>query len=134
MYFDTQTMTFQSEDTEGTFVVLSDAEYCKLLDGRSDGKEIVLDKYNKPKLKALPRPSQKVLNSLDELAWVEQELPIIRRQLEAIEEDEEGETPPDILPGTRKQWLGYRGKVTNWKDSPDFPDQALRPIRPTLEA
>lgn len=56
---------------------------------------------------------------------------MIARQLEAIEEDEADETPPDQMPGTRKQWLKYRGQVSNWKEGTEhFPDLALRPIRP----
>ena len=63
--------------------------------------------------------------------WRITELLVIARQLEAIEEDEVDETPDDLLPGTRKQWLGYRGKVTAWKEGyPDFPDSTKRPQRP----
>lgn len=134
MYFDTQTMTFQSEDTEGTFVVLSDSDYCKLLDGRSNGKEIVLDKYNKPKLKALPMPSKALLAGLEESAWRETELVVIRRQLEALEEDEAGVPPLDLLPGTRLQWLAYRGHTNNWvTGAKGYPALESRPQRPTEE-
>lgn len=64
-------------------------------------------------------------------AWRGRELEVVARQLEAIEEDEAEETPPDLLPGTRKQWLKYRGQVSNWKTGADrFPDQAGRPVRP----
>lgn len=66
-----------------------------------------------------------------ESAWVVAEIPIVRRQLEALEEDEAGETPDDLLPGTRVQWLGYRGKVRNWKEGAEgFPDIDQRPVRP----
>lgn len=67
-----------------------------------------------------------------ELVWRGEQLAIISRQLEAIEEDEADETPPDLLPGTRKQWLKYRGQVSNWNDTNvDFPDITKRPVRPT---
>jgi hypothetical protein len=67
-----------------------------------------------------------------ELAWRAAELALISRQLEAIEEDEADETPADLLPGTRKQWLGHRGRVTAWvATNPDFPDSSKRPIAPT---
>lgn len=67
-----------------------------------------------------------------ENAWRLSELQLISRQLEAIEEDEADATPPDLLPGTRKQWLKYRGLVSNWKDGVEsFPDIAQRPIRPS---
>lgn len=66
-----------------------------------------------------------------EEGWRVQELEIVSRQLEAIEEAEAEETPPDLLPGTRKQWLKYRGQVSNWKSGADrFPDQTGRPVRP----
>ena len=66
-----------------------------------------------------------------ENTWRVAELLVIARQLEAIEEDEVDETPPDLLPGTRKQWLKYRGQVSNWKEAAEFfPDLTHRPIRP----
>jgi hypothetical protein len=72
-----------------------------------------------------------VLQIEHENSWRVAELMVIARQLEAIEEDEADETPPDLLPGTRKQWLKYRGQVSNWKDGAEsYPDLTLRPIRP----
>lgn len=70
--------------------------------------------------------------SVIENEWRVTELAVISRQLEAIEEDEAGETPADLLPGTRKQWLGHRGRVTAWvATNPDFPDGSKRPIKPS---
>ncbi|MFL1391127.1 hypothetical protein ACI77F_26050 [Pseudomonas tritici] len=70
--------------------------------------------------------------SVIETEWRATELAVIFRQLEAIEEDEAGETPADLLPGTRKQWLGHRGRVTAWvANDPDFPDSSKRPVAPT---
>ncbi|MGF0237596.1 hypothetical protein ACQR3P_01735 [Rhodococcus sp. IEGM1300] len=67
-----------------------------------------------------------------ELSWRVVELAAIARQLEAIEEDEADETPSDLLPGTRKLWLKYRGLVSNWKEGAEsFPDIAHRPVRPS---
>ncbi|MBV4519666.1 hypothetical protein KVG88_06290 [Pseudomonas sp. SWRI74] len=63
--------------------------------------------------------------------WRATELVVISRQLEAIEEGEADESPPDLLPGTKKQWLKYRGQVSNWKDGADFfPALSHRPVRP----
>lgn len=73
----------------------------------------------------------KLVGASREIGWRDAELPVIARQLQAIEEDEVDETPPDLLPGTRKQWLRYRGQVSNWKEGIEpFPDLARRPIRP----
>lgn len=64
--------------------------------------------------------------------WRTATLSLISRQLEAIEEDEADETPPDLLPGARKQWLKYRGQVSNWNETiADFPDSTKRPVAPT---
>ena len=66
-----------------------------------------------------------------EAEWRAGELTVIARQLEAIEEDEVDETPPDLMSGTRKEWLKYRGQVSTWKEGTGlFPDGAQRPIRP----
>lgn len=66
-----------------------------------------------------------------ESTWRAAELAVIARQLEAIEEDEADETPADLLPGTRKLWLKYRGLVSNWKEGAEsFPDITHRPVRP----
>ena len=67
-----------------------------------------------------------------EVAWRAETLNVIARQLEAIEEDEVDETPPDLLPGARKQWLKYRGQVSNWNETnTDFPDSSKRPVAPS---
>lgn len=74
---------------------------------------------------------QLALNTERENSWRAGELSSIGRQLEAIEEDEIGETPPDLMPGTRKQWLKYRGQVSNWKEGTEgFPSITSRPDRP----
>ncbi|MCV4291003.1 hypothetical protein OH708_24100 [Pseudomonas capsici] len=66
-----------------------------------------------------------------ENAWRESEIFVIVRQLEALEEEEAGVPPDDILPGTRTQWLAYRGKVRAWKEGfQGFPHQVNRPLRP----
>lgn len=71
------------------------------------------------------------IDAVIENEWRTNELSVIARQLEAIEEDEADETPPDLLIGTRKQWLSYRGKVSNWKEGVGpFPDAEHRPVRP----
>ncbi|WP_122663496.1 hypothetical protein [Pseudomonas viridiflava] len=63
--------------------------------------------------------------------WREQQIITINRQLEALEEAEADVPPDDLLPGTRTQWLGYRGKVRAWKEGhADFPEMSKRPIQP----
>lgn len=76
-------------------------------------------------------PSPSVLKEVED-TWREAELIIIADQLDALEEAEAGEPPVDLLPGTRTQWLAYRGKARNWKTggSVDFPDSTRRPMRP----
>lgn len=76
--------------------------------------------------------SQKLLlDTAIETAWRAAELLIVARQIEAIEEDEADETPPDLLLGTRKQWLKYRGQVSNWNEAAElFPESGGRPARP----
>lgn len=70
-------------------------------------------------------------------AWRETQVPIILRQLEAIEENESADgdpelIPKDLKPGTAKQWLAYRTKVRAWKEgNVDFPDIAKRPTQPS---
>ncbi|WP_095180614.1 hypothetical protein [Pseudomonas sp. Irchel 3F6] len=72
-----------------------------------------------------------VKNSAIENDWRVSELVIISRQLEAIEEAEADEPPSDLMPGTRKQWLKYRGQVSTWKEGAvGFPDLVSRPISP----
>ena len=76
-----------------------------------------------------PSPSQ---SRFAEDAWRESELEVIADQLQAIEEAEAGEPPADLLPGTRAQWLAYRGKVRNWKEGAEhFPDFNYRATRPS---
>ena len=75
-------------------------------------------------------PSPSVLKEVEDV-WREAELIVIANQLDALEEAEAGEVPEDLLPGTRTQWLSYRGKVRNWVDGKgDFPDITKRPVRP----
>lgn len=131
MYFDCKTMTFQSDQQEG-FVLLSDEEYCRLLDGRGEGNSIILDESGVPTLEPIPLPTEDDLQGASEAAWRTAELPVIARQLDAIEEADADVPPVDLLPGTRKQWLKYRGQVSNWNETnPDFPDSSKRPIAPT---
>lgn len=64
--------------------------------------------------------------------WRESELIVIAAQLDALEEVEAGDTPPDVLAGTRTQWLKYRGLVRNWAEGKgDYPDMTMRPKRPS---
>ncbi|BAQ79147.1 hypothetical protein [Pseudomonas sp. St29] len=64
-------------------------------------------------------------------AWREGELMMIINQLQALEEADSGAEPRDLLPGTRKQWLAYRGQVRSWcQGNDDFPDIRKRPARP----
>ncbi len=64
-------------------------------------------------------------------AWREAELACIASQLDAIDEAESGAPPADLLPGSRPQWLAYRGAVRNWMDGADhYPDPLYRPARP----
>lgn len=66
-----------------------------------------------------------------EAVWRTETLAVIARQLQAIEEDEAGATPQDMRPGTKLQWLRFRGEVSNWNEkNPAFPDAAQRPVRP----
>jgi len=65
-------------------------------------------------------------------AWRNAEIAVIGNQLMAIEEAEAGEEVPDLMPGTRAQWLAYRTKVRAWKEGHvDFPDASKRPVRPS---
>jgi hypothetical protein len=65
-------------------------------------------------------------------AWRNSEINLIANQLMAIEEYEAGGEVPDLLPGTRTQWLAYRTKVRAWKEGHiDFPNELKRPVRPT---
>lgn len=67
-----------------------------------------------------------------ETVWRIEALAVIARQLQAIEEDEAGATPKDVRPGTKLQWLRFRGDVSNWNETnPGFPDSSKRPVQPT---
>ncbi|KPA87084.1 hypothetical protein PF66_06429 [Pseudomonas asplenii] len=61
-----------------------------------------------------------------ELEWQQVEMAVIANQLLALEEE-----APDALPGSRKDWLQYRTRVRLWHESPDFPTQEQRPVRPS---
>lgn len=82
-----------------------------------------------------PPPTQEELVAREN-QWREVELVTIANQLLAVEEAEaaaeEGEDPPpDLLHGTRNQWLSYRTKVRSWSEgNPEFPGVLLRPGRP----
>ncbi|EJZ58447.1 hypothetical protein I1A_002775 [Pseudomonas fluorescens R124] len=66
-----------------------------------------------------------------ENVWRATELQLITRQIEALEEADADVPPPDLLPGTKQQWLRFRGQVSNWKEGTEhFPDQDQRPVRP----
>ena len=66
-----------------------------------------------------------------ENAWRATELQLITRQIEALEEADADVSPPDLLPGTKQQWLRFRGQVNNWKEGAEnFPEQDQRPLRP----
>lgn len=115
-------------NADGLLTVISEEagdiyEYAKKIGGKViDDSDYVAPPY-------VPTPQEM---AQAEAVWRAETLAVIARQLEAIEEDEVDETPPDLLPGTRKQWLKYRGQVSNWNDSnPDFPDSAKRPVAPT---
>ncbi|MFJ3153494.1 hypothetical protein ACIPIX_05015 [Pseudomonas protegens] len=66
-----------------------------------------------------------------DVAWIAEELEEVARQLDRLEEAEEGIEVADLLLGTRKQWLTYRGQLRTWaKGGSDFPDPERRPQRP----
>lgn len=109
---------------------------------QSDGSQ---DEYILPELR--PMTPEEIAVYLDpplsqdqrvfiENQWREVELVTIANQLLSIEEaeaaEEEGEpAPPDLLHGTRNQWLSYRTKVRSWREgNPEFPGTLLRPERP----
>jgi hypothetical protein len=71
------------------------------------------------------------LDASVESSWRASELQVIARQIDALEEADAGVPPSDLLPGTKQQWLKYRGQVSNWKEGAEhFPVQARRPVRP----
>lgn len=64
-------------------------------------------------------------------AWRSEELSATARQLEALQQPEADVPPADLLGGTRKAWLRYRGQLSSWKEgSLNFPDRSFRPTRP----
>lgn len=66
-----------------------------------------------------------------EEAWRELQIPLIANQLNALEEAEADVPPPDLLGGTRKEWLRYRGDVRNWiLGTAGYPDEQRRPKAP----
>ncbi|POA40737.1 hypothetical protein [Pseudomonas sp. GW456-12-1-14-TSB6] len=72
-----------------------------------------------------------LLDASVESAWRTTELQVIARQMEALEEAAAGVPTPDLLPGTKQQWLKFRGQLSNWKDGNEhFPEQNQRPVRP----
>jgi hypothetical protein len=83
---------------------------------------------------AISEATQLAKLAAQEVIWRATELPVIARQLEALEEAEvadPGEEPADLLPGTRKQWLKYRSLASNWVEGAiGYPYQASRPVRP----
>lgn len=89
---------------------------------------MLITKRVKEEALAQQERAQKVLN---EDAWRVSEISLIANQLMAIEESEAGGDVPDLLPGTRSQWLSYRTKVRAWKEGHvDFPDETKRPTTP----
>lgn len=66
-----------------------------------------------------------------EVEWRAATLAMIARQLEALEEVEDGFPPADLKAGTRAQWRQFRGLVSNWNEaSGNFPDSSKRPLAP----
>ncbi len=114
--------------TDGAFIPKDkeNRDYVEYLQWVEEGGETL------PEYTAEELASQKLLiDTATEAAWRAGELPVIARQLDAIEEDVAGETPPDLKPGTRKQWLKYRGQVSNWLEGAAlYPDATERPARP----
>lgn len=115
-------------------IEITDAQYAEALDGMCTGLLVTIDDGFKvvapPPPDRLPRPPE--LEPKDrEVLWRYESLAVIARQLQAIEEDEAGVPPSDLLPGTRQQWLKYRGQVSNWNDAdPNFPEIGKRPVQP----
>ncbi|MGC3935994.1 hypothetical protein [Pseudomonas atacamensis] len=71
------------------------------------------------------------LDASVESSWRASELQVIARQIDALEEADADVSPPDLLPGTKQQWLRFRGQVNNWKEGTEnFPEQDQRPVRP----
>lgn len=71
------------------------------------------------------------LDASVESSWRASELQVIARQIDALEEADADVSPPDLLPGTKQQWLRFRGQVNNWKEGAEnFPEQDQRPVRP----
>lgn len=68
-----------------------------------------------------------VLATAEEDSWRNSELLFAADQLMAIDDDD-----PNRLPGTDREWRDYRIALRAWKEGNiNFPEEALRPIRPT---
>jgi hypothetical protein len=129
MFFDTATMTFQSEDTSPpSYYPLSDEYYGQLLDGRGQGNTIELDQETGgPILVPIPAPTWQELQSPIEDQWRKAQMTRIANQLLMLEDGD-----PDAEPGTARQWMDYRIALRKWVDggNPGFPDATKRPIAP----
>ncbi|WP_447892311.1 hypothetical protein [Pseudomonas marginalis] len=128
MFFDAQTMTFQSEDTDPpTYCPLTEEYYGQLLDGRSQGNTIELDPLTRgPVLVPIPMPTWQELQAPIESTWRDTEMPKAQQNVTAIEYGDED------IPGTAQQWQKYWLALRKWTaDNPDFPDSSKRPVAPT---
>lgn len=128
-----------SQDELPGSVEISVEQYQQAINGMMDGMVVTVTHGFKVDWPAPPdeKPDEKTEEEIQfekvasENLWVSAELSAVSRQLEAIEEAEAEEPPVDLLAGTKRQWLKYRGLVSNWKSgSPDFPDATKRPARP----
>lgn len=124
-----------AKDSFDGSIEISEDQYREAIDALTGGLHVTIDGGFSiiPPPGPEPTPEAPEQDPVDrESMWRYDRLLVIARQLQAIEEDEADETPPDLLPGTRRQWLKYRGQVSNWNDTnPDFPDSAKRPVAPT---
>ena len=123
-----------SQDYSEGAVEITEAQYLEALNGMQEGLHVTI--VNGFSVVTPPVPPDEegpeISPEVMETVWRAAEIAVIEDQLMAIEELEGGSTEADPLPGTRTQWLQYRTKVRNWKEnSTGFPDQALRPVRPT---
>lgn len=81
---------------------------------------------------AITEDARNAISKIEEDAWCVTELVIIDNQLDALEEAEASAEPTDLRPGTRLQWLQYRGQVRNWKEGAEnYPDSSYRPVQPS---
>lgn len=68
-----------------------------------------------------------VLATSREYTWRMAELLLAADQLMAIDDDD-----PSRLPGTDREWRDYRIALRAWKEGNiNFPEEGLRPMRPT---